>query len=468
MTTAASRAARRLWRDSQRVRRRFRRWRRGRPFWGGTFLMLGGVQLFLSTQLSLGDLEISFGPEGYLAILLPAVLLLCGVLLWATPQHRHFYSVIGVVTAIYSLLGLNLGGWFLGMLLGIVGGALGFSWTAVTPAPAGAAPPDHEPAPEPDDESASEPDDQRPTAELPAAPEAGTGTDGTTPRTGEGTIGPLTDQPPGEDQTAPVRSPRHPPRTYLAVALPLAIALPTLLSAALTTGPPAAALPADHCLLPILCPHETPSPSPTPEPSADPDPGPGPEPTPSGDPTVGPTGPPAPRPTPTPTPSLSQTPDPTPTPTPIPTLPPPADQPIVAAEPALLTADRLNQEDFQFEGITELPTATGTIEVLQFSFSRSVAANFALEATADGETTRITADPLTLAGDGEDVTFYTSRFVGRALGVVPLELTPDSPLVDLLELVIVPLDVFFTDVDLDLVFTSGAVLTAEGFRLDLR
>jgi hypothetical protein len=37
--------------------------------------------------------------------------------------------------------------------------------------------------------------------------------------------------------------------------------------------------------------------------------------------------------------------------------------------------------------------------------------------------------------------------------------------VDLLELVDIPLPVFFTDVDLDLVFTNGAELTADGFSL---
>ncbi|MGH3683331.1 MAG: DUF6114 domain-containing protein, partial [Natronosporangium sp.] len=155
---------------------------------------------------------------------------------------------------------------------------------------------------------------------------------------------------------------------------------------------------------------------------------------------------------------------PTPTPTPVPTLEPEPGQPLVAATPARMTADRLSQENFRFEGIAELPTTTGSIEVLQFSFTRSVATNFALAPTHDGQTTLVTADPLVISGD---VSFYTSRFVGRALGVLPLELTPESPLVDLLRLVAIPLPVFFTEVDLDLVFTNGAELTATGFSLTL-
>lgn len=424
MTGEAPGAGRRLWHGFHRVRRRFRRWRRGRPFWGGVFLILGGVQLFLSTQLSPMDVEISFGPQGFLAIILPLALLLCGLLLWVTPQHRYFYSVIGTVTAVYSLLGLNLGGWFLGMLLGIIGGALGFSWTPVQPA---ALPPQPDPA---------------------------------------ATSGPLTDQPPDQQPTAPFRARRPDPRRFATLAGPL------LLTAALSAPGVAAApaAPADHCLipLPVLCSHPpepAASPEPTPDPSQSTTPSPGPTGTPNPAPTPGPTGEPAPTPPgSTPSPGPTPTVGPTPAPTAIPTGDPQPDQPLVSAEPARMTADRLTQQDFRFEGITELPTKGEPIEVLHFSFSRSVAENFTLAPTHDGQTTLVTADPLVISGD---VAFYTSRFEGRLFGTLPLALTPDSPLVDLLELVDIPLLVVFTDVDLDLVFTSGAELTATGFSHSL-
>jgi hypothetical protein len=413
---------RRFWQAIGRARHRFRRWRRGRPFWGGVFLILGGLQLFLSGQLSLANMEISFGPEGFLQILLPLVLALCGLLVWATPQQRHFYGIIGTVTAVYSLLGLNLGGWFLGMLFGVIGGALAFAWTPVR------RPAAEEPEPEPE----PEPADERPTAELPeqrTAPEA-------EPE-------PADDRPIWDSQ--PADEPEQEPRRSLVLVAPVLLLVTTL------AAPPVAS---QICLPPLInCPEETPSPTPGPDPEPDPDPIPIPIPIP----TPTPTGPPGEPGEPSPTPTVS--------PSPIPTTEPPSGQPIVAAEPALLTADRLEQQAFRFEGITELPTATGTVRVLAFSFNRSVATNFSLTATVDDQDTTVTADPLTLAGDGDRVIFYTSRFRGNALGVLPLELTPDSPAVALLELVQVPLNVFFTDVNLDLVFTSGAVLTATGFRL---
>jgi hypothetical protein len=376
-------------------------------------MMLGGLQLFLSTQLSLMDLEISFGPEGFLAVLLPAVLLLCGVLVWVTPQHRFFYSIIGTLTAVYSLLGLNLGGWFIGMLFGIIGGALGFAWTPTTPKPA-------EVEEEPGEKPAEEPD-ERPTQEL---------------------TGPLVDEPPGTDQTAEVRAPWQEPRTYVVAALPL------LLAAGLALPPPAAQI----CLPLIFCPEETPTPTPTPTPSPSPEPTGGPEPEPE------PTDP-------------GEEPDPgeeEPDPEEeeqgeLPICDPPPDHPLVSAQPALMTADRLDHEDFVFECVTELPTANGPIEVMKFSFSRAAAANFSLTAAGEGADARVTADPLVLAGD---VTFYTNRFTGNLLGVAPLDLTPDSLVTDLLELVnLPPLPVFFTNVSLDLVFTEGAQLTATGFLL---
>jgi hypothetical protein len=113
--------------------RRFGDWRRARPFWGGLLMVLSAAVLFLSANLTLKAMQVHFGQEGFLSYLLPLMLLLCGLLVWFTPAQRLFYAVIGLLTAVYSLIGLNLGGFGVGMLLGIAGGALVIAWT---PAPA--------------------------------------------------------------------------------------------------------------------------------------------------------------------------------------------------------------------------------------------------------------------------------------------------------------------------------------------
>jgi uncharacterized YccA/Bax inhibitor family protein len=44
------------------------------------------------------------------------------------PVHRLFYGVIALALAVYSLIGVNLGGFIVGMLLGAVGGVLSVAW----------------------------------------------------------------------------------------------------------------------------------------------------------------------------------------------------------------------------------------------------------------------------------------------------------------------------------------------------
>lgn len=129
MTTAETQNARSGWWG--RTWRGFRRWRRQRPFWAGLFTMLAGLEIFGSTQMSLDGLSVKMGPTGFLAWLIPAILFTCGLLLWLSPAQRIFYAVVAAVTAVYSLIGVNLGGFFVGLVLGMVGSALGFAWVPV-------------------------------------------------------------------------------------------------------------------------------------------------------------------------------------------------------------------------------------------------------------------------------------------------------------------------------------------------
>ena len=114
-------------------------WSRHRPFIGGVLTVLAGVEMFFSGQLDLGNIHVQLGIEGLQSTILPIALVLLGVLVMAMPVHRIFYGVISLVLSVYSLVGLNLGGFFLGMLLGAVGGILIVSWMpkkAETDAPA--------------------------------------------------------------------------------------------------------------------------------------------------------------------------------------------------------------------------------------------------------------------------------------------------------------------------------------------
>ncbi|CAM5355478.1 DUF6114 domain-containing protein [Leifsonia shinshuensis] len=114
--------------DDRTAWQRFRAWRRSRPFVGGLLTALGGIEMFFSGQLDIGRIHIQLGIEGLQATIIPILLLLLGILAVAMPAHRVFYGVIALAIAVYSLVGVNLGGFFIGMLLSTIGGILTVAW----------------------------------------------------------------------------------------------------------------------------------------------------------------------------------------------------------------------------------------------------------------------------------------------------------------------------------------------------
>jgi len=119
-------------------RERWRAWRRGRPFGGGLLLLLAGLELVLiplSGVLGHGAIKlvIYIGIGGVFGVLIGLLLIAAGIMLWVSPVHRVFYGVAGVVPAIASFPTSNLGGFFIGMLLAVIGGSLAFAWAPGEP-----------------------------------------------------------------------------------------------------------------------------------------------------------------------------------------------------------------------------------------------------------------------------------------------------------------------------------------------
>ena len=133
----------------------FPAWRCQRPFVGGILAALAGVEMFFSGQLDVGNIHVQVGIEGLQATIIPVLMVLLGILAMLMPVHRIFYGVIVLVLSVYSLIGVNLGGFFIGMLLGAIGGILIVAWmpkkaahaTSQDPAEAPADPAPVEPAP---------------------------------------------------------------------------------------------------------------------------------------------------------------------------------------------------------------------------------------------------------------------------------------------------------------------------------
>ncbi|MWB99628.1 DUF6114 domain-containing protein [Agromyces seonyuensis] len=109
-------------------------WYRSRPVIGGALTILGGIAMFGSSQLELGGMTVHVGIEGAQAMILPAVLIVCGALAVLSPAQHLFYGIVAMIIAVYSLVGVNLGGFFVGFLLGAVGGIVVASWRPRTAA----------------------------------------------------------------------------------------------------------------------------------------------------------------------------------------------------------------------------------------------------------------------------------------------------------------------------------------------
>ncbi|WP_407698435.1 DUF6114 domain-containing protein [Streptomyces cyaneochromogenes] len=105
----------------------FRRWRADRPFWGGLLLALGGAWILLTMKASL-KVVLHVGMQGLAGYLLPGLMVLLGLLVLFNPAQRLFYSITGVLVSLGTWPTSNLGGFFVGLLLGVAGSSLTFGW----------------------------------------------------------------------------------------------------------------------------------------------------------------------------------------------------------------------------------------------------------------------------------------------------------------------------------------------------
>ncbi|OPC78659.1 hypothetical protein B4N89_31295 [Embleya scabrispora] len=108
-------------------RRVVRRWRRTRPFWSGMYLIAGGLEI-LAVPLSPLPVMISLGIAGIASLAIGVILIVAGLFMWFAARHRHFVGIFAMIVSISSFVAANLGGFLLGMLLGVLGSAMGVAW----------------------------------------------------------------------------------------------------------------------------------------------------------------------------------------------------------------------------------------------------------------------------------------------------------------------------------------------------
>ncbi|MFJ7324960.1 DUF6114 domain-containing protein [Streptomyces cyaneofuscatus] len=118
-------------------RRGFRTWRGNRPFWAGLFTMLGGVPIayFPYADLHLGNMTLAMSTTAGAGSLIIGVLLITlGLTMWFHSIVRVFAGVAAILLALISIPVANIGGFVIGFVLALIGGALSISWAPGEPA----------------------------------------------------------------------------------------------------------------------------------------------------------------------------------------------------------------------------------------------------------------------------------------------------------------------------------------------
>ncbi|WP_225099569.1 DUF6114 domain-containing protein [Streptomyces sp. CoH27] len=114
-----------------RRRLQFRAWRGTRPFWAGLFVVFGGflILYFPYAHLHLGHLTMTMGtPGGSSSLIIGVLLIVLGITLWFQQHVRVFAGVASILLALVSIPMSNIGGFIVGFLFSMIGGAMAIAW----------------------------------------------------------------------------------------------------------------------------------------------------------------------------------------------------------------------------------------------------------------------------------------------------------------------------------------------------
>ncbi|MFF3614741.1 DUF6114 domain-containing protein [Streptomyces sp. NPDC002580] len=120
----------------QAFRRIFRTWRGDRPFWAGLFIVFGGfpIAYFPYAHLKLGHLTLAMSTTaGAGSLIIGVLLVVLGISLWFQKHVRTFAGVAAILLGLVSLPVANLGGFLIGFVFALIGGAMAVSWVPGEP-----------------------------------------------------------------------------------------------------------------------------------------------------------------------------------------------------------------------------------------------------------------------------------------------------------------------------------------------
>ncbi|MDK8624882.1 DUF6114 domain-containing protein [Corynebacterium appendicis] len=118
--------------NERETRRSFGQWRKERPFGAGLLMILGGAVILTPAYLSfeVSNIQIQVSTiSGVSTLLIGILLITCGVMTWSKGDSRILTGITAMILALVALPTSNFGGFLLGTLLALLGGAWALSWS---------------------------------------------------------------------------------------------------------------------------------------------------------------------------------------------------------------------------------------------------------------------------------------------------------------------------------------------------
>ncbi|MBC3185282.1 tripartite tricarboxylate transporter TctB family protein [Corynebacterium sp. zg-331] len=116
----------------ERGNRRFTSWRTQRPFGAGLVMICAGAVILTPAYLAfeISNIQVQVSTiSGVSTLIIGVLLIVCGFLTWFKGEGRILTGVVSLILGVVALPTSNFGGFGVGTLLALLGGALALSWT---------------------------------------------------------------------------------------------------------------------------------------------------------------------------------------------------------------------------------------------------------------------------------------------------------------------------------------------------